>query len=74
MKGVVDKKYCNGCYFFSGGFEGVYCCNYLFYTGKQRPCPAGVGCTAKLVRKKKKSSLTVSKKGKRKVVKDEEVG
>lgn len=72
MKGVVDKKYCNGCYFFSGGFEGVRLCNYYLMTGKRRPCPAGVGCTVKLDKKKRRNSLTVSKRGKKKVVKDDE--
>lgn len=72
MKGVVDNKYCKGCVFFSGGFEGVRLCNYYLQTGERRPCPAGVGCTAKLVTKKKRVSMTVSKRGKRKVVKDDE--
>lgn len=69
MKGVVDKKYCKGCYFFSGGFEGVRLCNYYLMTGKRRPCPAGVGCTVKLVMKKRKANISVSKNGLKKLKK-----
>lgn len=67
VNGVVDNKYCDGCVFFSGGFEGVRLCNYYLQTGERRPCPAGVGCTAKLVTKKKRVSMTVSKRGRKKL-------
>ena len=30
------------------------CCNYLLVTNKRRPCPAGEGCTVKVVRKRRR--------------------
>lgn len=39
-------KPCQGCAYL--GEAGHYgCCNYIFCTGKRRPCPPGKGCTAK---------------------------
>ena len=62
MKGIVDKKYCKNCVYYTNIFGADYCCSYMLDTGKRRPCPAGVGCTEKLVRKKKKVNIAVSKK------------
>lgn len=69
---LIDKRYCNGCRYLSKG-TNFWCCDYVFIADKRRPCPAGSGCTEKLDKKKKRASLTVFKKGKRKAVKDEEV-
>ena len=70
---LIDKRYCNGCRYLSKG-TNFWCCDYLFIVGKRRPCPAGTECTEKLLKKKKRATLTVSKRGMKKVVKDENVG
>lgn len=41
---------CDGCGHFYGIYENNRCCNYIFDTGRPRPCEPGAGCT---VRKKK---------------------
>lgn len=69
MASVIDKRYCRDCYYYCRVFDNVCCCEYIFITGKRRPCPAGVGCTVKLVLKKKKVNISVSKKGLKKVKK-----
>ena len=62
MKSIVDKKYCKNCVYYTNIFGADYCCSYIFYVGKRRPCTAGVGCTEKLVRKKRKVPISLSKK------------
>lgn len=36
---------CSGCRHFYGYNNNVKCCNYLFDTGRLRPCPPGKDCT-----------------------------
>lgn len=43
------KHPCTGCVHFYGAYENNRCCNYLFDTGKRRPCPPGEGCTVKYI-------------------------
>ena len=64
---LVDKRYCNGCWYISKSSTSFWSCDYIFIAGKCRPCPAGIGCTEKLVKKKRKDSLTVSKRGRKKL-------
>ena len=48
----VITKYCDGCHYrqhFTSG--GLPYCNYLCSTGHKRPCPAGDGCTVRVLRK-----------------------
>ena len=73
MEALIDKKYCDGCVYLSRVYDNICSCDYVFIAGKRRPCPAGTGCTEKLVKKKRRNNLTVSKKGK-KVMKGENVG
>lgn len=63
MASLVDKNYCKNCVYYTNIFGADYCCSYIFDARKRRPCPAGVGCTEKLVRKKNKVNISVSKKG-----------
>lgn len=39
------RKYCVGCGYFYGYYEGSRCCNYIFVRGEKRPCPPGKDCT-----------------------------
>ena len=45
---VGDK--CKGCIYY---FSTSGTCDYLIMTGKRRPCPAGKGCSVKVVKKKR---------------------
>lgn len=38
---------CQGCLHYYGAYEGNRCCNYIFDTGKRRPCGPGEACTVK---------------------------
>ena len=38
---------CAGCIHFYGAYRANKCCNYLFDTGRRRPCPPGSACTVK---------------------------
>ena len=38
---------CEGCLHFYGAYKHNRCCNYMFDTGKRRPCPGGAECTVK---------------------------
>ena len=53
MSGKLSGKNCHDCKYFYGHSDYVACCNYIFVTGKRRPCPPGDGCTVKVKRKKK---------------------
>lgn len=44
--------YCAGCIYGGGNNEHVKACSYLLVTGQRRPCPAGKGCTVRILRKK----------------------
>ena len=48
------RKYCKGCVYWGGGFDGTDCCNYIFIEGHSRQCPPGKGCTKKIVGKRKR--------------------
>lgn len=50
---ATDKlqKNCEGCIYFGGGNESARTCNYIFITGKRRPCNPGKECTEKIWRK-----------------------
>lgn len=39
------RKYCVGCWYFFGYYEGSRCCNYIFVSGEKRPFPPGKDCT-----------------------------
>ena len=59
-----NNNYCEGCKHFRGEFVINQCCNYLFDTGKRRPCPPGKDCTVKVKRrgyreKKERSTTTL---------------
>lgn len=45
---TLSSKYCNGCVYYSGGFENNKTCNYIFMEGHSRPCPPGKDCTVKV--------------------------
>lgn len=52
MNSKLAKKHpCYGCDYSCMGTGSVIFCEYIFITGKRRPCPGGKGCTVK----KKKS-------------------
>ena len=53
MEKGVCNRYCFGCIYHRemSGYTGG-CCNYIFITGKPRPCLAGKGCTVKETRKR----------------------
>lgn len=36
---------CKGCLHYYGNY--LRCCNYIFDTGRKRPCGSGVKCTVK---------------------------
>lgn len=38
---------CQGCLHFYGAYKVNRCCNYIFDTGKRRPCKPGEGCTVR---------------------------
>lgn len=42
-----NEKYCRDCYYWTGMNSGCYCCNYIFYEDRKRPCPPGKDCTVK---------------------------
>ena len=48
-----SRKYCVGCRYFFGYYEGSRCCKYIFVHGEKRPCPPGKDCTER--RKKTKN-------------------
>lgn len=47
------RKYCVGCWYFFGYYEGSRCCNYIFVRGEKRPCPPGKDCTVKKKERRK---------------------
>lgn len=49
----MAKSYCDNCVY-SGvlSYSTTRICNYIFIKNKKRPCPAGEGCTVKVVRKR----------------------
>ena len=60
----VCTKYCDPCVY-SKSITGGWCqyCDYLFMTGKPRPCPAGDGCTVRVTRRVyRKRALTDEEK------------
>lgn len=48
---LASFKHCKGCIHL-GKVASLPCCNYIFDTGKCRPCPPGEGCTVKETRKR----------------------
>lgn len=46
------RKYCVGCRYFFGYYEGSRCCNYIFIRGGKRPCPPGKDCTERRAKTK----------------------
>lgn len=48
---------CSGCKYFHGDYLYNRCCNYIFITGRRRPCPAGEKCRVKTPLKKGERSL-----------------
>lgn len=62
----VVTKYCEYCFYrktFAGA--GMYC-DYICMAGRPRPCPAGDGCTVRvLIRREKPESFTIIPKRKR---------
>lgn len=49
--GLVDR-YCEGCVHLCNIANGwMKHCNYIFNTGKRRPCPPGYGCRVKATRR-----------------------
>lgn len=63
----VCTKYCDACIYrktFTSGATPF--CDYLCMTGKQRPCPAGDGCTVRSTRRVyRKRALTEEEKAQR---------
>lgn len=51
----MRKSYCDDCVY-SAALSAVTTrvCNYFLATDKRRPCPAGEGCTVKVVRKRRR--------------------
>lgn len=63
----VCTKYCDPCVY-RKSITGGWCpyCDYLCMTGKQRPCPAGDGCTVRVTRRVyRKRVLTEEEKAQR---------
>lgn len=50
-----NAKYCEGCVYWYGGFDGYELCNYIFCNDHRRPCPPGKDCTEKVIGKRKRS-------------------
>lgn len=50
-----NAKYCKGCKYWWGAYDGYEMCNYIFCKGHRRPCPPGKDCTEKVIDKKKRS-------------------
>lgn len=61
---MAKKHPCEGCRYFYGFYANTRCCNYIFVTGKKRPCPPGEECT---VRKKQEEKTKKAMKIKGKV-------
>ena len=53
-KPSVCDDYCKCCHFVVAMATGVFMCSYLEKTGERRPCPAGTGCTVRVVDRRKK--------------------
>ena len=49
------KNHCKGCIYSCLLWADWYSCDYIFKTGKRRPCPPGEGCTVKKMRKKRRA-------------------
>nr|DAE34671.1 MAG TPA: hypothetical protein [Caudoviricetes sp.] len=63
---LLDKDYCKGCKYFKGWQAStVKYCDYISITGKPRPCPAGIGCTAKCEAKPDRQVIHFAKKKKK---------
>ena len=55
MNVEISKKHpCYGCKYSCTGTGPYIFCEYIFFTGHQRPCPPGKDCTVKEKRKEKK--------------------
>lgn len=54
----MAKDYCENCVYSAVlTASTTRVCNYLLDTNKRRPCPAGQGCTVKVVRKGKRKKV-----------------
>ena len=52
----MAKSYCDNCVYSALlSASNTRICNYIFVKNKKRPCPAGEGCTVKVVRKRRKN-------------------
>lgn len=58
-----NAKYCKGCVYWQGSYEGYEMCNYIFLRDQRRPCPPGKDCTEKVLGKRKRSRNFVIKEG-----------
>ena len=54
MLTAADERYCKGCEHNERFLGEKTCCMYVANTHKLRPCPAGVGCTERRRKRKKK--------------------
>ena len=54
----TDFAYCRKCYYLSRCGSDITC-DYIGKTGHMRGCPAGVGCTKRLIKKKRRQILPV---------------
>lgn len=54
------ENFCEGCFYWQGGYEVNRCCNYIFFANKMRPFDPGEGCTVKI-------ELKVTRKRRRRV-------
>ena len=52
-RGKLSDENCRDCKYFYGYTDFDVCCNYIFVTGRRRPCPPGDGCTVKVKRKRR---------------------
>ena len=52
-RGKLSDENCHDCKYFYGNTDFDVCCNYIFVTGRRRPCPPGDGCTVKVKRKRR---------------------
>lgn len=58
-----NAKYCKGCVYWHGAYEGYEMCNYIFCKDQRRPCPPGKDCTEKTTGKRRRSKRVDIKVG-----------
>ncbi len=57
--------YCKGCAYLGDTYGGKSC-DYLYITGRRRPCPVGKGCTVRARKKAKRGSCETPRREKSK--------